>query len=480
MRYIFSLIACFILCSQLSVAQSNKQIDALNNVSEFINESIHGMLIAHRLLENYNQEINKYVDLEGYQINNFSNADLPKNIFEDPEHWFYERTPYELFTRSMQDIAVLPANDAKFIRHQCKILFETINNINRIRFTIPDFIKQNDLKEQQNIDAVYKLLEEATYYFDHFFEVQRKVEVALIKNTQKFATPNVQIMDVVKAFDDLWLHSKNILRSVRFKEDEKFDGQISRLKSAIAALEKIDIVNHPYSSLYSKKTQQSFSIILKKSKKLVEEATLLKETADVPQEYKLYGKYYYYHNTLLTTETNRYGFGIMHEMNKMIKNLEIPILYRVEDPHFYQVIYPKKLQSDDVIKSSDDEIIAIPKKLKDRTIISSQQTIIADTSIFEVSLYDYKIQDGDIVSINFNGDWILENFSLEGSKTKLKLVLNEKGKNYIILHAENEGRNPPNTMALSYKYKDEIEKITLSSNLNESAMIEIKYVPKNK
>ena len=72
-------------------------IQALNNYASFVNESIHGMVIVHRLLENYNQELNKYVDLEGYQINNFGNSDLPRNIFEDPDDWFYAISPLDWY-----------------------------------------------------------------------------------------------------------------------------------------------------------------------------------------------------------------------------------------------------------------------------------------------------------------------------------------------------------------------------------------------
>jgi hypothetical protein len=198
-------------------------------------------------------------------------------------------------------------------------------------------------------------------------------------------------------------------------------------------------------------------------------------TAETPKEYKYYGKFYYYHNAVLVNQINRYGSGFANEMNLILRDLDLNVLYKTEEPHFYQVIYPKKLVEDDLIASSDDYIEAVPDKLKDREIINSTRSITVDTLVFEINLYDYKIQDGDIVSINFNGDWILENYSLEGSPTKIKVKMNPEGKNYLILHAENEGRNPPNTMGISYKYKGETQKITLSSNLSESEMIEIKY-----
>lgn len=472
------LILLFLSSMLHAQVDDNKAISALNCYASFVNESIHGMLIAHRLLENYNQELNKYVDLESYQINRFSNKDLPKNIFEDPENWFYEKSPYALYEEAKARSKNLPKEQANALNKQMEILKKDIDGINRIRFTIPDYIKENDLTVQEHIDGVYGLLEEAVVLFDHFFEVQKKMETILLSNTRKFAKPHIDMLDVVKSMDKTWFATKSILRSVRAKKDENLAGQIETLNNEIATLNSLDLINHKVSSFSGKKNLQSWKLIKEKSKSFSKNANALLATAEVPKEYKLYGKFYYYHNAVLTTDLNRYGFGLAHEMNKIIKDVEIPILYRIEEPHFYRVIYPKKLKKDDVIESSDDNIVAAPTKLKDRTIVNSTRTIKIDTTIFIIRLFDHKIQDGDIVSINFNGDWILEQHSLEGSATTLKLKLNESGKNYLLLHAENEGKRPPNTMAIEYMYKGEKQRITLSSNLSESEMIEILYDPK--
>ena len=140
------------------------------------------------------------------------------------------------------------------------------------------------------------------------------------------------------------------------------------------------------------------------------------------------------------------------------------------------IIYPEKLKEDNVIVSTDDEIEVLPEKLKDRQVITSNRTIYVDSLQFSIQLFDHMIQDGDIVSINFNGDWILENLSLEATPTKLNIKLNEQGKNYLLLHAENIGKRPPNTMGVSYYYQGKKEEIILKSDLNASEMIEIQYV----
>lgn len=456
----------------------NKALSALNCYASFLNESIHGMLIAHRLLENYNQELNKYVDLESYQINRFSNKDLPKNIFEDPENWFYEKSPYTLYEEAIIQSKNLPKDQADVLNKQMEILKRDIDGINRIRFTIPDYIKEHDLSSIKHLKEVYALLEEAVLLFDHFFEVQKKMEIILLANTRKFAKPHIDMLDVVKSMDKTWFATKSILRSIRAKKDENLSEQIKGINKEIAILNSLDLINHKVTSFSSKKNLQSWKLIKEKSQSFSKNATALLATAEVPKEYKLYGKFYYYHNAVLTTDLNRYGFGLAHEMNKIIDDIEIPILYRIEEPHFYRVIYPKKLKKDNIIESSDDNIVVAPTKLKDRTIVNSTRTITIDTTIFVIKLFDHKIQDGDIVSINFNGDWILEQHSLEGSATTLKLKLNESGKNYLLLHAENEGKRPPNTMAIEYTYKGKKQRITLSSNLSESEMIEILYDPK--
>lgn len=450
-------------------------IQALNNYASFVNESIHGMVIVHRLLENYNQELNKYVDLEGYQINNFGNSDLPRNIFEDPDDWFYAISPLEWYEIAKNGSSVLPETEAASLNKKMTSLRSMLFEINQIRFDIDEFLKNNDLTEEKNTKEVYKFLEKGTDLFDNFYDTQTEMEVQLIKLARQYGKPDAVSLDIIESFDKAWFASKNILRSVREKKDESLPGQISTLDRAYVKMRDIDIAVHPLVSINSRKNIRSWNQTLKKLQEISSKTKLLIETAEVPEEYKFYGKFYYYHNAVLVNYMNRYGSGFAHEMNKIIRDMDFPILLRIEEPHFYQIIYPEKLVKEKVIASSDDVIVQVPTKLKDREIVKSTRVIQVDSSLFEINLYDYKIQDGDIVSINFNGDWILENHSLEGSPKTLKVKLNEEGKNYLLLHAINEGRNPPNTMAVSYKYKGEKQTITLSSNLAESAMIEIKY-----
>ena len=148
-----------------------------------------------------------------------------------------------------------------------------------------------------------------------------------------------------------------------------------------------------------------------------------------------------------------------------------------EEPHFFQVAYPKDEEQEVVAIASDEEVIEnLPEQLLNRSVMSSEHLIHVDSMTFTINLYDHKLADGDIVSINYNGDWILKDYSLEEKPVQLKIKLNENGKNFLLLHAESIGRRPPNTMGISYYFKGERKEIVLKSDLKASEMIEIEYV----
>jgi hypothetical protein len=86
------------------------------------------------------------------------------------------------------------------------------------------------------------------------------------------------------------------------------------------------------------------------------------------------------------------------------------------------------------------------------------------------------IADGDLVSVNFNGEWIMEKEELEIAPKKFKLKLNKEGKNYLLLHADNVGQRPPCTIGVSYMMGGTKKEIILSSDLEVSEMIELDII----
>jgi len=455
-----------------SVMEESTDVTVLNEYVEFANESIHGLLIIHRLLENFNQDINKYVDLEGYQLNDFSNADLPKDIFEDPEHWFFKRTPYEILNDIEMGGAHLQDDDYAELFRIASAMKNICRALNQLRFDIESYIANHDLNQDEDLKGIYELLEKGVKMYDDFYARSSELESKIVILSPHIAHAKA---DYIGLIDGAHQSIKTILRALRDKSDINYEAHLLKIKAAVP---KIESANDP-NPLNGRMGQRHTSAIIK----LIEahdNTFLFVKTAQVPEEYKLYGKFYYYHNSEVINKMNRYGNGYVKEVNEMIRELSLPELMLLEEPHFYQVIYPKKLDDDETIVSTDNLIEQLPDELLDREIVTSTRTMLVDSMTFHLNLYDFKLQDGDIVSVNYNGDWVLENYSLEDKPIKLKIELNPEGKNYLLMHAENVGRRPPNTSAVSYYFQGEKQEIVMQSDLNASEMIEIKYIAPTK
>jgi hypothetical protein len=116
----------------------------------------------------------------------------------------------------------------------------------------------------------------------------------------------------------------------------------------------------------------------------------------------------------------------------------------------------------------------IPPSLDGRKLNKKKEGLIkVDRELVEVSIYDHMIQDGDIVSLNFNGEWVLRQHKLTSEPYIIKLKLNQEGKNFLVLHAENMGARPPNTMAVSYFAMGKKQLYVMNSDMNTSEVIEL-------
>ena len=458
--------------SQINIepSLSAEETKAINEYVDYFNESIHGMLIIHRLLENNNQDINKYVDLEGYQINFYTNNDLPKNIFEDPEQWFYEISPETRFKNLKSVQNNLPSAIKSDLISQSSTIHSICTSVNSIRFEVEKYIDEHDLTVREELYGVYELLEKAVNLYSDFYKTQNSFQRTILPYVASTLEEikDDGFMNMYQSFLDLHRNSKNILHALRIKDENQISKLNNELKSSFSAFE--EKINSPeYAGKYKKSLQ--YSTIQTKVKDVIK-ATEEFESGSIPVEYKLYGKYYYFHNSNVINKFNKYGNGFVNEMNKLSDNQNSVFPHFLEVPHYFQVIYPMKIIEQDYIVSETEMIAVVPRTLEDREVIVSDNVIKAETNLLEIELYDYKLKDNDVVSVNFNGDWIFKNLSLETEPKKLKLKLNDTGVNYLLIQAESVGIISPNTVAIKYKLGMKRDEIILESDLNSSALIE--------
>jgi len=114
-----------------------------------------------------------------------------------------------------------------------------------------------------------------------------------------------------------------------------------------------------------------------------------------------------------------------------------------------------------------DKLNAKPSELTKRSIGEGQTITLLDKS-FTIKVYDHKKIDGDIISLAYNGAWLLREHLMASEPVAKKLEFNPVlGENYLLLNAKNLGREPPNTAAIIIESGGQTQKVILNANLHE-------------
>ncbi len=144
------------------------------------------------------------------------------------------------------------------------------------------------------------------------------------------------------------------------------------------------------------------------------------------------------------------------------------------------VFEPEKHDTTQVVKHDPDVIFTdgnIPVKIKDRDVVL-QNTITVNATEFEIEIWDQSVPDGDSISLNLNGKWILENYEVVKNKLRLKVKISPKNpNNYLILYALNLGEISPNTAAVAVIINGKEQRLTLKSDMKSSGALNFTYNP---
>lgn len=109
--------------------------------------------------------------------------------------------------------------------------------------------------------------------------------------------------------------------------------------------------------------------------------------------------------------------------------------------------------------------------------IDEQYRLQCKNQDIELLIWDSQKVDGDIISLSINGNWLLKDYTLTRVPYSVKISLKPNADNRIILFAENLGRKPPNTAALSVVDGNDKSKVMLKSDFNKSGVLNLFYEP---
>jgi len=116
------------------------------------------------------------------------------------------------------------------------------------------------------------------------------------------------------------------------------------------------------------------------------------------------------------------------------------------------------------------------KRIKNRKV-EPGKVIKVDSTFLSIAVYDHKKDDGDIISLNYNGNWILQKKRIDNMEHKVDVFLDKdtKAQNYLILYAHNLGTDPPNTVAIIVDDGVRRQRFILNADMNTSDVLYFQY-----
>lgn len=114
-----------------------------------------------------------------------------------------------------------------------------------------------------------------------------------------------------------------------------------------------------------------------------------------------------------------------------------------------------------------------PKEVEGRALIVAHKLIVKNKNV-TVYVWDDQKVDGDRISLNLNGQWIIQDYTLEKAKKSFVVTLNP-GENIFVLHALNLGKIKPNTAALLVDDGVSNQQLLLESDMKSSGTVILQY-----
>lgn len=157
---------------------------------------------------------------------------------------------------------------------------------------------------------------------------------------------------------------------------------------------------------------------------------------------------------------------VVVEQKDTVKELEPPIVEKI-DTVVEMNMDTVAEEPVKVVKELVPEIVNYSK----RKLLTKDKMHVPKDSIL-LQIWDSNRVDGDIVSLDFNGQLILSNYPLTSIPKSIKVRLNQ-GENILTLIAHNLGSIPPNTAAISVEREEGYKTIILKSDMDQSESIKI-------
>lgn len=110
-----------------------------------------------------------------------------------------------------------------------------------------------------------------------------------------------------------------------------------------------------------------------------------------------------------------------------------------------------------------------------RPVVYKENSITMTDNKAELLIFDAKKQDGDVVSISLNDEWIVENYTITSEPRTIQLTL-QPGENILMTYSISEGLLPPNTCSFILKFDNKEKTFSINSSKKTNGAIRLKVL----
>lgn len=118
----------------------------------------------------------------------------------------------------------------------------------------------------------------------------------------------------------------------------------------------------------------------------------------------------------------------------------------------------------------------LPTAINDRPVVLKANIPLRKPNV-TLEVFDDEQEDGDVISLYFNGECILEKYTLVRNKKILNITIEPDKPNTIIFYAHNLGKSPPNTCAIRMLDGVTPQMVNLSGDLSKTQAVNL-YIKK--
>jgi hypothetical protein len=129
-------------------------------------------------------------------------------------------------------------------------------------------------------------------------------------------------------------------------------------------------------------------------------------------------------------------------------------------------------------KDADTKFQSIDMSLPGNKILNRNEkligSIVSTSQQITLALWDDAVEDGDSVSININGKWLVKGFPVKKNPQFITVKL-DQGPNMITFVADNLGSIPPNTSVLEIIDGKKRKSFSIETSLDQNNLVKIFY-----